>query len=695
MHRSEDKPKGKDKDFKPEISLIVCACKLHREIPRTLLSLSASYQRYISPDDYEIIVMDNGSNPPLHQSLIEGLAGNFRLIRIDPAPPSPAHALNVGMAEARGKIIGIMIDGARIVTPGLLHFARHGANLYENTIVSTLGWYLGRDFQRRAMSSGYDKARENALLESINWPEDGYRLFDIGALDESSIDGWFYPLQESNAFFMHRHMWDLIGEFDERFSDTGGGFLNLDMYRRAIEVPGAEVVILLGEGTFHQLHGGEATNVTNDELQVKVLKWQTQYSEIRGKPFKVAIPRQKPTYLGVLSRPALLRFVRAALEPVWPSAHGVEPPLGNNFDRALWTTAPIKFPSDQKIAAVIELMHREFRANRFQTAAALANILRAYAPDEPEPQRILALIGPLLTTPMVELGVEDHNTLAKAYQILNNNEKALAEHHDIPELKGGPRIATGKKIKYMLNKIRILLPKIRRKVASLILRDRLSFSSKTVSPQSAPLQNTAGLPPTLMQIHVEGARLFADRIEMLKSFSSHQGLTIAKIGVAYGDFSESILDILNPKSFHAYDVFQFHNHPIVWGKKTEDTLKGLSHRSFYEKRFARGIDAGQVLVFEGDSATEMEKQEDGTYDIIYIDADHHYDGVYKDAMVSMRKLKTDGFLIFNDYIYFDHIAGYHYGIIQVVNDLCVNHGWKITHFAFHQQMFCDVAIRRR
>jgi hypothetical protein len=695
MHSFEEKPKNKDKEFKPEISLIVVAYNIDREISRTLLSLSASYQRSISADDYEIIVIDNGSNPPLPQSLISGLAGNFRLIRIDPALPSPAQAMNLGMAEARGQIIGIMIDGARIVTPGFLHFARHGANLYENAIVATLGWYLGRDFQRRAMNSGYDKARENALLKSINWPEDGYRLFEIGALDESCIDGWFYPLQESNALFMRRPMWNLIGEFDERFNAPGGGFLNLDIYRRAVEVPGAEVVILLGEGTFHQFHGGVATNITNDQLQVKLLKWQTQYSEIRGKPFKVSIPRQKPSYLGVLPRPALLRFVRAAFEPVWPSAHGVEPPLGNNFDRTLWTTAPIQFPLDQKIAAVFELMHREFRVNSFHTAAALANILRAYAPDEPEPQRILALIGPLLTMPLVELGVEDHITLVKAYQILGDNEKAQAEQRTIRVLQGQPLVAAAVKIKSGLKNIRKWLTKLRSNEVSLNLRNEPCASSTTTPPQAAPIQNTAGLPYNLMQIHVEGARLFADRIEMIKSFSSCPGATIAEVGVAYGDFSESILDILNPKAFHAYDVFQFHNTPVVWGEKTEETLKGLSHRSFYEKRFAKGVDAGQVLVFEGDSATEMEKREDGTYDIIYIDADHNYDGVYKDAMVSIRKLKPDGFLIFNDYIYFDHIGGYYYGIIQVVNDLCVNHGWEITHFAFHQQMFCDVAIRRR
>lgn len=694
MQRYEDKPMGKDKDIKPEISLIVCACKLHREISRTLMSLSASYQRHISPDDYEILVMDNGSNPPLHESLIEGLEGNFRLIRIDQAPPSPAHALNVGMAEARGRIIGVMIDGARIVTPGLLHFARHGANLYENTIVATLGWYLGRDFQRRAMIAGYNKARENALLDSINWPEDGYRLFEIGALDESCVDGWFYPLQESNAFFMHRHMWNLIGEFDERFNDTGGGFLNLDMYRRAVEIPGAEIVILLGEGTFHQLHGGNATNVTDEHLQEKVVRWQTQYSEIRGEPFKVAIPQHKPTYLGVLPRTALLRFVRAAFEPVWPSAHGMEPPLGNTFDKALWFTSPIQYPSDHRIAGVFKLMHDEFRANRFLTAAAIANILRAYAPNEPEPQRILSLIGPLLTSSGLKPGVENHMALAEAHKILGNNEEAQTALHNRHLILDRLLIATVRRMKVMFKKIHRGLTELTRKVASLIMR-RISRPFPTTSSQAAQINNSAGLPYVLKQIHVENARLFADRIEMLRSFSSQKGLTIAEIGVAYGDFSKSILDILNPKSFHAYDIFQFHKVPVICGEKTGNILNGLSHRAFFEKRFAKEIDAGQVLVFEGDSATEMEKREDGTYDIIYIDGDHHYDGVYRDAIVSMMKLKPGGILIFNDYIYFDHIAGYHYGIIQVVNDLCVNHGWEITHFAFHQQMFCDVAIRRR
>ena len=66
----------------------------------------------------------------------------------------------------------------------------------------------------------------------------------------------------------------------------------------------------------------------------------------------------------------------------------------------------------------------------------------------------------------------------------------------------------------------------------------------------------------------------------------------------------------------------------------------------------------------------------------------------KDAFASISKLKKNGILIFNDYIMHDHIANYPYGIVQVVNELCVNHDWKITALALESQMFCDVALER-
>jgi glycosyltransferase involved in cell wall biosynthesis len=292
----------------------VVVYNMAREAPRTLLSLSAGYQRNIEPDNYEVIVVDNGSNPPLDPQIVAALEGNFRLIRIDDASPSPAQAVNRGIAEAGGEVIGVMIDGARIVTPGLLHFACHGARLYDRSVVATLGWYLGPDLQSRAVLAGYDQVSEDALLDSIDWPNDGYRLFEISTMDESSVGGWFQPISESNALFLRRELWEQLGGLDERFDAPGGGLVNLDIFRRALEWADAELVILLGEATFHQMHGGISTNAPLENQHDNWSRWSNQYATIRGRPYEVLRPRHAPAYIGRLTPTALARMFDAAIQ---------------------------------------------------------------------------------------------------------------------------------------------------------------------------------------------------------------------------------------------------------------------------------------------------------------------------------------------------------------------------------------------
>ena len=427
---------------RPELSVVVVVHDMAREAPRTLYSLSAAYQRDISAEDYEVIVVDNGSQPPFASQMLDGLAGNFRLIRLDPAPPSPVKAINTGLAAARGNIIGLMIDGARIATPGLLHFGLKGAGLYPRSVVASLGWHLGFDVQRWAIEAGYDQAREDDLLASIDWQRDGYRLFEIAAFAGSSVDGWFQPIDESNGLFLSRDIWTELGGVDERFDLPGGGLVNLDLFRRALDLPESELVILLGEGTFHQIHGGIATNARLGEFRQRGERWREQYEAIRGQSLHVPTPARR-TYVGVLPQPTLAHFARAAVEPARGRLDGA--PLGAGFDRSLWSV-PAHLPHDKTAAALTELAQAEFRARRYEAAAAVARLARARAPNEPAPQRLLAQASAWLPRefPGKAKRPRFHLARAKAYRLIGEQSKATAEYEaalaadiDLPEAYTG------------------------------------------------------------------------------------------------------------------------------------------------------------------------------------------------------------------------------------------------------------------
>jgi hypothetical protein len=416
----------------PDLSVVVIVHDMAREAPRTLLSLSAGYQLDIRPDEYEVIVVDNGSTVPLSQALLDRLPGQFRLIRLDPAPPSPARAINRGLAEARGRVIGVMIDGARMVTPRTLRFALHGATLYPRTVVATLGWYLGYDLQAYAVLAGYDAAQEDALLASVGWPANGYRLFEISTPDESSVDAWLAGpggtgrIYESNALFATRSMWHELGGAEERFALPGGGLLSFDLFRRAVELPDARLVLLLGEAAFHQVHGGIATNATPAAFRERYQKWAMEYLSIRGKPYAPAQLAHPPACLGTLPHAALARLVRSVIDPVQPATVLQR---GASFDLWQWPHPASPPPRDAKSARLLELMRTEFNSGRYDCVAAIARMVRAHSPAEPEPLRLLQLVASYHDErgAPLERDARFHTAIATAHQILGGHAGAASE----------------------------------------------------------------------------------------------------------------------------------------------------------------------------------------------------------------------------------------------------------------------------
>ena len=135
-----------------------------------------------------------------------------------------------------------------------------------------------------------------------------------------------------------------------------------------------------------------------------------------------------------------------------------------------------------------------------------------------------------------------------------------------------------------------------------------------------------------------------------------------------------------------------HEQPLAWGIPTEVLFNGMTHLDFYKNRFADRGD--QVVIETGLSYTGLARYPDKYFGLIYIDAGHDYENVKRDTELAKVKLKNGGVLVFNDYMMYDHIAGFPYGVVPAVNELVVNEDWRVFGFALQPHMFCDIAIWR-
>ena len=271
-----------------DLTVVAVFYNMRREAARTLHSLSRRYQEGIDDVSYEVIVVENGSDPDqrLGSEFVSGFGPEFRYLDIgSDAEPSPVAALNRGIRAGRGRAFALMIDGAHVLTPGVLQFGLAGLHTYSPAVVVTQQWYVGPGQQGDAMDDGYDQEYEDRLFESIRWPSAGHRLFEISHFvgDRDWLDG----VWESNCMFVPRAQLEQVGCFDESFSMPGGGYANLELYERLGSSPGVTVCTILGEGSFHQVHGGTTTNQTDAaERRSRVFGYSRHYAELRGRPFK-------------------------------------------------------------------------------------------------------------------------------------------------------------------------------------------------------------------------------------------------------------------------------------------------------------------------------------------------------------------------------------------------------------------------
>ncbi len=114
----------------PKHSVVLVGHNMTRELPRTIRSLSPVMQRGVDPRDYEVILIDNGSTQDADETELRRFLPGLVMHKFANAAVSPVRAINFGLTLARGDLIGVCIDGARLASPGLLATALAASRLH-------------------------------------------------------------------------------------------------------------------------------------------------------------------------------------------------------------------------------------------------------------------------------------------------------------------------------------------------------------------------------------------------------------------------------------------------------------------------------------------------------------------------------------------------------------------------------------
>lgn len=143
---------------------------------------------------------------------------------------------------------------------------------------------------------------------------------------------------------------------------------------------------------------------------------------------------------------------------------------------------------------------------------------------------------------------------------------------------------------------------------------------------------------------------------------------VAEVGTLEGAFACEILARAEPRHLHVLDI------------------------DF--SRFDPGLASDpRVTCHQGLSASVLASFADETFDWIYIDADHSYEGVLADARAAAPKLKRGGLLIFNDFAHVDLEFG-RYGVHRAAVDFLLEQRWPMRFFALHSHALYDIALEK-
>jgi len=161
--------------------------------------------------------------------------------------------------------------------------------------------------------------------------------------------------------------------------------------------------------------------------------------------------------------------------------------------------------------------------------------------------------------------------------------------------------------------------------------------------------------------------LIKDRNILLDSLPKN--MKIAELGIFKGEFSKIILERLSPSELFLVDLFP---EEMYSGDKDGNNIVLANLNQMYKQIVEEFEQFENVKVIKSYTSDFLNSLENEYLDAVYIDADHSYDGVKTDLILSYEKVKNGGIIMGHDYT--NHMFP---GVVKAVNEFCEDYNLKI------------------
>jgi hypothetical protein len=185
------------------------------------------------------------------------------------------------------------------------------------------------------------------------------------------------------------------------------------------------------------------------------------------------------------------------------------------------------------------------------------------------------------------------------------------------------------------------------------------------------------LKSVLQPRHTDAGRLLPTREALLDAMPKY-GI-VAEVGVGGGNFAAEILRRCMVQRFHLVDA---------WSSE-----RYASDFELVRTRFAGELATGLAEINRGVSEEVLSSFPDSYFDWVYIDSDHGYATTLSELSICRHKVRPGGSIAGHDFCVGNVTKLLCYGVIQAVNDFCIEHNWGYDYLTMESHGHFSFCIR--